>query len=1117
MSNTADTEVTDGDERHESGSESTAKIAGKMLEPQLLDSTPVEPVKMNGLAGDKAETVNGLLGTKPTSSTTDDGALALGMDSTSEDKEQNANTEPDHSVTNGSSEAHDRAPSLPAPPPLTPAPGVVAMLPVSSPNTSVSANSPMLVSTGYTLPGGATVVQQGSQYGYITKMGAQTLFVPLVPNQGSQSAVLGQLSVRAGAPAPQQPAVSKPTPAPQTAPIPPPKSSWEMMELMRWEVQNRIADNWNWSVAFHQKKDELSSVTSFLLELGSDVVKEQVYKDIIHIQTKKKHSGELKDTEVESLDKMKTVYDNTRKKVEHLQLKNIACKHCNFKTESKVVLENHSDAPHFDPPWDTNRGWMECSHCDYRTRVVAQFLFHMQDIHKRQAKFVDRDPPFQCSLCPFNSNTKNKIEKHIGKCMKHFKLQGNLQPYYHDVNYCMKSCFYKPKKPVLKPAPPPPPPAVKPATRPAMHTRQQGSIAAPPMLPTATRQLRPTVPQIAPRPQVSQQAPGLRAPAPGQQTAMRSATPRFQPRTPQQPPRPNKEMAGFEVCELCGGYVKDRQALRIHFYYAHKVELPQAIFSRPNAPLLCGVCKATFWTTQGLTKHKKTQWHFTPSTTGNTTTPASADGNSGNHSCFMCHRKVPNIFVHVEQTHGMTMKDMVLMKKCIMCGVTGTDRRALEVHMATAHGVLIKSSDYVQDKPAVQKPSSPAGPLPAKNIGKINFCVFCEIQFPDNIQLTVHCLKKHATCRTCGMVVPSSVHLENHADKCMKANKKCTICGLRNMTPDSYATHLNRHIKKCSVKIQNLTDDQIDEAVEKLKREYKPVLISLDSDDSDVEVVETKPSKMKVVIDKDDNKRPPKNNDIEELKIVDVRSEVGNSEEKTDDKKKGGAETENKTETENSSGISDKDKQKVALDVQASEREDVEKESEKVNIDQKSENVDAKQDSENVDVEKDSVAVQKVEQESENVKVEQESKNVTVEQESKNVTVEQESKNITVEQESENVEQESENVQIEKESENINVELESENVAVTQESENVDDCNSKETDNEEMKMDEDVLLGKSESEERMSEIADGKEEIDEDKLLGEEDSEHSLKRKSPEEDISVETEPKKIKLDSKGS
>ncbi|XP_060597463.1 MOG interacting and ectopic P-granules protein 1-like [Ruditapes philippinarum] len=789
-------------------------------------------------------------------------------------------------------------------------------------------NTQNIIVQGPNIPVGSQLIRQGNQFGYVTLVGKQHIFVPVNstvpamvaknPNLANQLAPVQQL---------QQKAAPGPTLKPEDLK---PKSSWEMIELMRWELQNRVPDNYNWSVVFHGRKDDLSSVSTFLQELGSDVVKEQVYKDIIQIQTKKKVAGDLKDPEIESLEKMKTVYENTKKKVEHLQLETKECEECKFKTESNVVMNYHKDFPHYDPPWDTNRGWLMCAHCDFKTRTVAHFIFHTKDIHNVQAKFIEKDHCFQCSLCPLNTSTKNKLEKHQQKCIKHFKLNSNLQPLYHDVNFCMKTCFYKPKKVVPKPPPPVKPAAA--AAKPTMLTRQQG---APPAVAQSLLPQNKNIQQITPavRPNtnvaIRQRLPLMRSPAlqqPVQRPQIQQPRPTLRPPTlqrapvPQQKPvkPPNKEMSGFEVCELCGGYVKDRQALRIHFYYAHKVEMPQAIFSRPNPPLTCEVCKSHYWTTQGLSKHKTAQRHFIGAQ------PQAPSGKiTTEMECFMCVKRFPNMFLHFEKTHGMTMKDLVLVRKCIMCGYAASDYKNLETHLVNTHGILIKVNDYINDK------SKPARPTPStavigggKNVGKINYCVFCQIQFPDNIQLTMHCIKIHATCRTCGMVVATSKHLADHSCRKAHINRSCYICGTIVTSQEKYAIHLRSHVKPCRVKIENLSTDEIVELKEKIKREYKPAVISLDSEeDSDVEVVETKPSKMKVVLEKDGD---------DDVEMVDLSEDTDEKSDKTSKSENVTDESENKKETNTSQETAKiSEENKTEIKTESGESSDVKETGEK--------------------------------------------------------------------------------------------------------------------------------------------------------------------------------------------
>lgn len=705
-----------------------------------------------------------------------------------------------------------------------------------------------------------TVHQQ--QTGYITKVGSQHIFVPMSGAASLAGASMYPVVSAAKTLLSTSQAAVKPAAAAANEKPPElaPKSSLEMIELMKWEIQNRVPDNYNWSVAFHPKKDELSSISAFLLELGHDVVKEAVYKDIIMIQTKKKEQGILKETEIESLEKMKTVYENTKKKVEHLETKMFNCKHCKFQTESMVVMNHHKDHPHIEPPWDWQNGYLCCAKCDFRTKQTAAFSFHMEAVHNAVAKMPEKPGQFPCEMCPLDLSTKNKLAKHRVKCMKTFKLNVNLQPYYHDVNFCMKTCYYKPKKQLQKLAPKKVDPKQQ-AQRQQLSksAAQVGGVNASQVIGMRQTLMQPQFVPRAPPPLQRQPVsitPIIRAP----QTAYRQASPQMS-RTPvvrqmiqQQkqsttastvPNRPqSKEMSGFEVCELCGGYVKDRQALRIHFYYAHKVEMPQTIFNRPTPPLTCDVCQSKFWTTQGLSKHKSTLRHYSNS---NSTAKASPP----NHKCFMCNRMVTNLFIHVEQSHGMTMKDLVAMKKCIMCGITALDRRQLEVHMSSLHGVLIKANDFlgpeksapeskgpvpVQPKPAA--PNTASTPSKGKSMVRNNLCVFCQIQFADNIQLTMHCIKIHATCSACGMVVASSKHLQNH--HCKKMMRDCDICGLKKLAPDAYAVHIKKHVKPCSVSVDKMTEKAVESTKENIKKNYKPAVISLDSDsgsESDVELV----------------------------------------------------------------------------------------------------------------------------------------------------------------------------------------------------------------------------------------------------------------------------------------
>ncbi|KAK3581110.1 hypothetical protein CHS0354_033902 [Potamilus streckersoni] len=700
------------------------------------------------------------------------------------------------------------------------------------------------------------------QTGYITKVGNQTIFVPLANSTGKPIAPFPTVANMRASYMPHNAAMAatgqhSTTVKPEVNKVTEfvtPKSSMDMMEMCKWEIANRMPDNYNWSVVFHPKKDmEVSAITAFLQELGSDIVKEAVYKDIIQIQTNKKETGKLTDSEVVSLEKMKTVYKETKDRVGDLKLDYKKCRACNFITESRNVMAYHKEFAHNG----LKEGDLLCARCNFSTRNKEAFVFHMESEHELQGKIIEKRAFYECELCPFETNNKNKLTRHRFRCAKQFKLQQNLQPYYHDVNFCMKTMYFKVKKPVIKN------PVydtrhrnqnLSQKTKAAQPSQQPRKVVAMPMVNTNMNMIR----------QVSPQTAALRMPytiPPNTPTTNIAATKQHLASALQKPVQSNlfshtspvggqfsinkpaapapisspattlgrMDMSKFEVCELCGGYVKDRQALRIHFYYAHKVEMPLSIFNRPQPPLICEVCQARFWTTQGLSKHKTNTKHFS----------APSPASSKDQRCFMCSRTVPNLFVHIEQVHGITMKDLVAMKKCIMCGTTSSNRRELEIHMAALHGVLIKASEI--DKPAPIGTAFKAVPSPVQGAAVIagkkqslvrnNLCVFCQVQFNDNIQLTMHCIKNHATCSACGMVVARKADLENHHCKKL-ASRSCPLCNLRKLTPEAYLKHVKTHMRKCSVNVKKLSEDELAKYPKPVKKPVE-VINLLDSDDDD--------------------------------------------------------------------------------------------------------------------------------------------------------------------------------------------------------------------------------------------------------------------------------------------
>ena len=723
----------------------------------------------------------------------------------------------------------------------------------STTNTPITVKAPVLSSSNVVVVNGQQYIQQIM---YDVNGRKQIVQVPVTAgNKHLYSHMLSQ-------------AAAQVTTAKTVTPAPPPKpetglkrfkiiyddipiASWEQLDLIKYEWNTKKYDNTFWAGQCPiNKKAELSTPAKFLLDLGSDIVKKSAYTQIVTVQTRKDKEGKLGKPEQENLSKMKKIVHELKEKLEYIELKQKKCDGCNFSTESENVMMFHKEHPHMDPPMDPY-GDMICSNadCRYKCRNPEAFAYHMEKNHKMKARVFDKPEIHKCSLCYFESKAKRQLTTHKFKCMKQFKAILNQCPHYTDINYCLKNIFYKYQ--VKKPPPPPAPvksiapriirqpapqlgfrksfthgeqyrpPIIRPKNAPS-RTAFIPVSAAPQqiMVGTPGTQYRPigTVGAFSNMPiQFVQGIPVMNttiaspSTVPARPTVNQLLKNKTQkamaPKPAANTPTSDGSKSSFEVCEICGGYVKDRMSLRIHFFYAHKVDMPAALFNRGIPPLFCEVCKVSFWTSQGLTKHKFSLKHFPQ--------PNAAGKNMAAKpipKCWICQQAPDNLYSHIHKFHRMSTSECMALRRCMFCGIQSNTRRDLEVHMAAAHGVLIKGDNNNSGGNAkvATKTSTPG-------LVRNNFCVFCSKQFPDNTQLTLHCLRDHATCSSCGMVVASTDQLRSHI--CKNApSKKCEICGIKNLKPQYYTKHVKTHLKKLKIKLRRLTDKEIEDAMGKERK-----------------------------------------------------------------------------------------------------------------------------------------------------------------------------------------------------------------------------------------------------------------------------------------------------------
>ncbi|XP_059169739.1 MOG interacting and ectopic P-granules protein 1-like isoform X2 [Physella acuta] len=631
---------------------------------------------------------------------------------------------------------------------------------------------------------------------------------------------------------------------------PKPKSSLDQIELIRWEIQNRI--NTRPKYFKPNSSSELGPLAKFLFDIGSDLIKESVYHDLVKIQSKKNDDETLTDKERDDLEKLKEIEKDLYATIGHLKLKlKKRCNGCNFQTESNNVMFLHKQYPHED-----NKN-LKCAHCSFITRQVVTFKFHLEAEHGVQPKLPEKRAFFECDMCPYENNQQQKLILHKQRCIKQFRPLFNLHPGClsgAEINLCLENIFYKPVIPknlkILQ----------------QKHAQQQAALAEARRQQAQMQALaaQKNAAAIAQRKQqlLAQQkfqaqhltpriTAGGKMPVPPKVAGVQQPQIRYNVRTsrptvanmlnvkqnqgtPPASATPNSTAGGFEVCEICGGYVKDRKALRIHFFYAHRIDLPFNLFERHQAPLYCATCYVRFWTAQGLRKHIDThkEENQTRGVVG---------------KCISCGHHVLNLLLHMRIVHNREMQHYINALMCMFCGGHFTSRQECERHIVKTHGTIDPLTGALKSGGAGGGATPPAANTkiavaPKKTPGtnssvKGSVCVLCNLNFGRNVDLTRHCMRMHHTCMKCGMVVIDKASLMKHT--CLSSpsgTRDCTMCSETGFHPAYYVKHLrDKHLKKFSVKISKLSKRTIEKWTKRPYPFEDPEEILVEISDSDEE------------------------------------------------------------------------------------------------------------------------------------------------------------------------------------------------------------------------------------------------------------------------------------------
>ena len=313
-------------------------------------------------------------------------------------------------------------------------------------------NPPVMISSALASAANNDIIEIGGMKYQKINMNGKPMLVPasmqtqqqqyLITKSGLQTTTgqpVSQLKVQPPAAPPKPKSVfDKSDPDPLL-----PVGSWEMLDIIKYEVAQHKPDNTFWTGLCNvNKKAEVSSVTKFLFDIGSDIVKQSAYTQITQVQDKKKEAGKLNEQEEQNLVRMKKVVSELDNKLLYMKMDLLECEGCGFKTESKNVLYFHKEHPHMVPNFDSY-GTMKCSHCDYETKEATDYSYHMEAEHSMTGRVYSKPAFWQCTICYFEHNQKNKLTQHKLRCFKHFKPILNQAPHHTDVNFLMKNTFYK--------------------------------------------------------------------------------------------------------------------------------------------------------------------------------------------------------------------------------------------------------------------------------------------------------------------------------------------------------------------------------------------------------------------------------------------------------------------------------------------------------------------------------------------------------------------------------------------------------------------------------------------------------------------------------------------------
>lgn len=395
------------------------------------------------------------------------------------------------------------------------------------------------------------------------------------------------------------------------------------------------------------KSDSYRPVGRLLHDLGLELVREQVYRDLIDIQTAKDANNRLEEREKGQLLKLIEAQERLAARNKPYQLPTKCCSRCSFMSPSTNVMALHHE---FGTVSRVDATMHVCCLCSglpgFRTRNAAQFMIHLSTDHGLTGRLMKKMAPYACKNCLFEHKSSVRLTVHVEKCSKKFSLTTNLQPLPGD---CDIPLMYRPSDRKR--------PGGSPHVQSDTSSHATVNTVGPPSVRTLLSSFRHEISAGYPGNSYNQQAmPSL-------------------------------------ICEICGKLVDGREALWGHFRSAHHVELCRTTMRDKEPWMKCDVCSGRFWTYQGLSRHLLLAHNRALAASFASATPVTPTI----ARCHICgNSQTSNPLSHFSAYHNVTLLEMYHAKLCCMCNRKVNSGRAFEEHMVELHSDIFANYDVLR-------------------------------------------------------------------------------------------------------------------------------------------------------------------------------------------------------------------------------------------------------------------------------------------------------------------------------------------------------------------------------------------------------------------------------------